>query len=956
MTDRVATDLRRVLDAAKKGPRSIAELRQRAQLLYEEDIPIDEAMILDAIRSESDGGPSRAVMRQWLAQWDFAAEGDWTKGTSPNTRSRRDAIYDAMALDTAARLVLDEFLPFFEVEPITVIAAERWERWYTPERRASRDFYWRAFSDYLRASRSWSEESILSLDQTTTAVVERLADPTQSTAYQAKGLVVGYVQSGKTANITGVVAKAADAGYRLIIVLAGTQNMLRDQTQRRLDRELLGAELLEDEYLDDAEWDDFLRHGARPSILGSFDWIRLTTRAHDYRKLHGGAIESLRFRKRDPQRPFNDPANLHPSDARLVVAKKNATVLAKLARDLERANAGGELAEVPTIIIDDESDQASVNTIRPPADPEAETERTRINQSIVDLIGALPRSQYVGYTATPFANVFIDPGNAEDLFPRDFIVSLPRPPGYLGVRDFHDLDGRPAGVLADAYESNERAFVRPVYGEDGTHEELRRAIDSFVLSGALKLYREAQTDFRFEHHTMIVHTSHLTADHRQQVDRVRGMLSDGGYLTGECLPRLRDLLDSDFRPVSLSRHPELPFPRRLSDLDSEIGETISRLYRGANPVLLVNSNADADQLAFDAEAVWKIVVGGAKLSRGFTVEGLTVSFFGRKSPTADTLMQMGRWCGFRRGYDDLVRLYIARAAGADGDFDVYETYEAICRDEESFREELQRYATPSEDGEPITPRDVPPLVASHLDWVKPTSRNKMYNATIGFRNFGGRVSEHRLAPVADDDIVFNERLFSELLGSLDLARTELRADAVATDAIVGIAEPDWVVSLLDRYRWLDQRPLLAPELEFLRGQHGDPEVDDWAIVAPQLQRGSAGVAWRIQELEFSVHLRKRAPGTHLVNAYAGPDDRAIASLIAGIAPERVRSTNQALTDLMSPHRAVMLLYPITHRSSPGKDWHPTMGFTLVFPPNRIKRLIGFVVRNPDQPYEPIVSA
>lgn len=898
----------------------------------------------------------RAVLRQWLAGWDFASEGDWTSGTAPNTRLRRDAIYDSMELSATARLACDEFLPFFEAEPITVIAAEHWEPWYSLERRTTRDFYWKAFSGYLRSSRDWSEESILSLDQTTTAVVERLADPTQATAYQAKGLVVGYVQSGKTANITGVVAKAAGAGYRLIVVLAGTQNMLRDQTQRRVDRELLGAEQLEDEYVDDADWADFLRHGAKPSALGSFDWVRLTTRTHDYRKLHAGAIESLRFKKSDPQRPFNDPVNLYRSDARLVVAKKNGTVLAKLAKDLERANSGGELAEVPTLIIDDESDQASVNTIRPPADPEAETERTRINQSIVDLIGALPRAQYVGYTATPFANVFIDPGNAVDLFPRDFIVSLPRPPGYLGVRDFHDLDGRPAGLLPDSYESNECAFVRPVYDEDGTDEELRRAIDSFVLTGALKLYREAQTDFRFKHHTMIVHTSHLTADHRVQVQRVRDMLSEGGYLTGECLPRLRKLLESDFRPVSQLRRPELPFPRRLSDVDPEIGETISRLYGGANPVLLVNSNADADQLAFDAEAVWKIVVGGAKLSRGFTVEGLTVSFFGRKSPTADTLMQMGRWCGFRRGYDDLVRLFIARAAGPDGDFDVYEAYEAICRDEESFREELRRYATPPEEGELITPRDVPPLVASHLDWVRPTSRNKMYNATIDFRNFGGRPSEHRLAPIVDEDVTFNERLFANFLGSLDLASDELRDASIAIDAIFGVADPESVLGLLKDYRWLDRRPLLAPELEFLRGDHGDPEIKDWAIVAPQLQRGSVRVKWPIKEWEFSVHLRKRAPNTHLVNAYAGPDDRAIASAVAGITPGHEVSANRAMRDLIRPERAVMLVYPIAHRANSGKNWHPTMGFTLVFPKNGIRRQIGFVVRNQDQPYEPIVSA
>jgi hypothetical protein len=713
----------------------LADLRAKAEILYEERLPVDLAAVVQAVKSETEGGPVRAVLREQLARWDFEPSPEWANGTKPNTRARRDAVYEAMSITGDNREAIDVALPYFEAEPITVIAAKQWERWYREERRAGRTYYWDSFARYLRETQQWLEESILSLDETTTAVVERLADPTREEPYQSKGLVVGYVQSGKTANITGVVAKAADAGYRLVIVLAGTQNMLRNQTQRRLDKELVGAELVEDEYLDDAEWEAFLRHGAMPSVLGAFDWVRLTGRSHDYRKLTAGAIETLKFPKAHPSRRFNEPENLYGASAKLLVVKKNAAVLDKLAKDLARVNAKSELADVPTLVVDDESDQASVNTVRPPASGDEETERTRINKAIVGLLQTLPRAQYVGYTATPFANVFIDPADALDLFPRDFIVSLRKPPGYLGASDFHDLQGAPPGTELDPYRSNERAYVRPVYGDDASNTELQRAIDSFLVSGALKLYREVRSDNQYRHHTMIVHTSHLTAEHRQQLGLVRSLLVDGGYQTGECMSRLRKLFQDDFARVARSRAPELPTPDEFENLETELGEAITRLYEGGNPVLLVNSNADADQLAFDAEPVWKIVVGGSKLSRGFTVEGLTVSYFRRRSPTADTLMQMGRWCGFRPGYLDLVRLFIARAEPGDPDgHDVYEVFEAICRDEESFREELRRYATPSDDSEPITPRDIPPLVASHLDWVRPTSRNKMYNATIDFRN------------------------------------------------------------------------------------------------------------------------------------------------------------------------------------------------------------------------------
>jgi hypothetical protein len=494
-----------------------------------------------------------------------------------------------------------------------------------------------------------------------------------------------------------------------------------------------------------------------------------------------------------------------------------------------------------------------------------------------------------------------------------------------------------------------------VYGDDASNTQLQRAIDSFLVSGALKLYREAKSNHRYRHHTMIVHTSHLTAEHRQQLDLVKSLLVEGGFQTGECMPRLRELFHEDFARVTQSRAPELPTPDAFEDLEVELGEVITRLYAGGNPVLLVNSNADADQLAFDAEPVWKIIVGGSKLSRGFTVEGLTVSYFRRRSPTADTLMQMGRWSGFRPGYLDLVRLFIARAEPGDSDgHDVYEVFEAICRDEDSFREELNRYAMPSDDTEPITPRDVPPLVASHLDWVRPTSRNKMYNATIDFRNFGGRPSEHRLAPASDDDIRFNEKLFRRILESLELEEADLRADEARVRALVGVAPGDAVRSVLDNYRWHERRKLLAAELEFLSGSQGDPELDDWAIIVPQLERGGTEAHWDVGGRRMSVHLRTRFQPTNLVNAYSGPEDRKVAAVIS--CATDAQNINVGVERLRRPRRGVVLVYPIAHTKTVSKGWTPTIGFTLAFPPNQIRRQIGFVVRNRQHPDEPIVAA
>ena len=154
--------------------------------------------------------------------------------------------------------------------------------------------------------------------------------------------------------------------------------------------------------------------------MGAFDWKRLTGARDDYQRLHRG-IEALELRGAQAGRRFNHPVNLHQSPARLIVMKKIPTVLKKLNADLKRSST--HLEEVPALIIDDESDQASVNTRKPGS--QEEKQRTATNKEIVRLLSYLPRAQYIGYTATPFANVFIDPSDAEDLFPKDYIISLP---------------------------------------------------------------------------------------------------------------------------------------------------------------------------------------------------------------------------------------------------------------------------------------------------------------------------------------------------------------------------------------------------------------------------------------------------------------------------------------------------------------------------------------------------
>ena len=453
----------------------------------------DEEMLWQSVLSVDPNNPFRLSFGRALRRWDRLESAPWIDETQPYSDQRRTRIYDLLVVPD---IHIESCTELFEIArpptPSIVIAEEHTE-WYTSERQAVHNFYWRSFSEYLENIAGWPETSIASLDEATTCIVERMSDPEQQEIFATKGLVVGYVQSGKTANFTAVAAKAADAGYRLIIILAGTLNILRAQTQRRLDKEIVGQEILNsfgtDEYLSDDDWPDkFVSYGGLPSELGYFDWARLTDSANDYQRLKHG-LPALDFSRKFVGRRFNDPANLHSAPARLIVIKKNPQVMQKLNEDLKRLQI--ELEEVPALIIDDESDQASVNT-RPPSKAEIK-ERTATNREIVNLLKILPRAQYIGYTATPFANVFVDPSDAEDLFPKDYIIGLSRPEGYMGVRDFFDFADDWGDLseeeLPDGYKSNEKAFVRDVRGEDTEKDNLEKAILSFILSGALKLFR-----------------------------------------------------------------------------------------------------------------------------------------------------------------------------------------------------------------------------------------------------------------------------------------------------------------------------------------------------------------------------------------------------------------------------------------------------------------------------------
>jgi len=1007
MTDVSPTVISQAIHSAlsameKVGPKP---LLPRVNMTVDEecDLTVTEQEVIDFIVDADINAPAKTATHIRIAEWDAVIESEWTDGTEAGSSERRKRIFDLLKLQTESREKLDAVFPSFAARDVVIAKPGPWDPWYTAERRAS-DFYWRAYRDVLLA-KGWSPEAVANVDASTANVIGRLADPAGPTSYSSRGLVVGYVQSGKTANFTGIIAKGIDAGYRLIIVLTGTIELLRGQTQRRLDMELIGEEnILEGRDRIDADairgidyastgdldWVEgrFLKHGPVVGERRDIPWIkRLTTLERDYTALRQG-LDTLDFRRTgelaDQLRPVYDPVNLFGTDVRIAVVKKNKAVLTKLLNDLNNIKA--DLREIPALIIDDEADQASVNTTNPRNSNAAsadEKERSAINKLISQILGKMPRSQYIGYTATPFANVFVEPQDDADIFPRDFIIGLEPSGEYMGGKSFHDLETLPSDEPITAANSNEVAHVRDLHAtqQEKEYAELRTALDMFVLTGAIKLWRQFDDPgLKFKHHTMLVHESVKQIEHEDLAAFIRRVWAEAGYRSLETKTRLRELYESDIVPVHEAR---ADWGTRLPDSFDEVmpfvGEAVSKIMLDNNPVVIVNGSkaSDYDKMDFLTKDYWRVMVGGAKLSRGFTVEGLTVTYFKRRALAADTFMQMGRWFGYRPGYRDLVRLYIARDVvdGRGKTYDLYDAFTAIIQDEEAFRDQLREFSTVDpESGHPrLRPIDVPPLVYQQLPWLKPTAGNKMYNAELDFEGDGGELKDFpRQADRGDGtaNVKHFRAVRPWLEGLGELTQFEYVDDHSANEpkiklfsARYTIVSAQSVYEAVREFEWTENYSV-EPTLRFFKTAMEEGQLDEFVIVVPEL----AGIEKRVVD-DLEVQLLTRARREKPRGGFSGSSFRQRAA-IERIAGDIDAPGGPNAAALSTPTRGALLLtFAADPKSLAKEDRDPrrladpidvrdvATLFSLAFPYLSAPRgRFGFRVRDNSKNYGEIISA
>lgn len=546
---------------------------------------------------------------------------------------------------------------------------------YEEKGKISWDF-WNRYSKYLRDNEHYPSGVIFEINKTTDDILDNLFNPQiKDLKISKKGLVVGQVQSGKTSNFTGLICKAVDAGFNVIIVFAGVLNDLRSQTQNRLETNFLGFTTKDLKLINkEKETIGVGRINKKPIAHAA------TTITTDFQVKTVNSI-GLNFNTKEPI---------------LFVIKKNKNILENLIKWLN----GKDRSQKSVLFIDDEADNASVNAARTGNTP------TAINSKIKELLEMFIRNAYVGYTATPYANIFIDPKKEDDLFPRHFIVSLPTPENYVGPGKVFGIEKSDEEVLPlvnivkdyqgyvpDRHKLED--YVNAKYSN--LPETLKYAIRCFILSCAVRIARGQEK----KHNSMLIHVSRYKKwqneihKHIQKYFKyIKGnVLADDAYT----LDMLRRDYEMSFTINSEPKHKFLSYvettQKVLASSYSVLKNNVTEcswediqecIYKAVDKIDVKALNgSSSDALTYEEhknEGYYVIAIGGDKLSRGLTLEGLTISYFLRSSKMYDTLMQMGRWFGYRPGYVDLCRLFISP--------ELYKWYKEITKADTELREEF----------------------------------------------------------------------------------------------------------------------------------------------------------------------------------------------------------------------------------------------------------------------------
>lgn len=789
----------------------------------------------------------------------------------------------------------------------TIVEAAMLHEWYVgPE---EHDKCWPPLHDLLR-DRGWDPEDVDRIDKCSTQVVSCLAAPDRP-QFNVRGLVVGHVQAGKTANYSAVISKAADAGYKLFIVLSGIHNNLRRQTQRRLQQET--------------------------QDLNPDHWFTLTSDDDDF------------------QRPGNVEAFLTDNTKKLLcVVKKQHVVLKRISRWLSGAS---ELVRksCQTLVIDDEADQASVNTGRVGA------ARTTTNRLILQILKQFPRVSYVAYTATPFANVLINPDAPEDLYPRDFIFSIPPSKRYFGSEKLfgrEPLSDDDAAADLDGYDMireipvDEEQVIRPGRGPAAPYQprvvaSLDRSIRYFILASAARLARGEVRACT----SMLVHVTLITDAHRvlasviqRHIDAFSAEWQAGSEDLRSQLAQQWHEEQERLPPQQLGRA-SLPY----NSVANQIPAVLERI------VVVIENSLSPERLEYGDDPKAIIAVGGNTLSRGLTLEGLVVSYFTRAASAYDTLLQMGRWFGYRVGYEDLPRIWMTSQ--------LKDWFRDLATVEEEVRREISQYAS----------REVSPLEVSvrirQLPQMAITSRLKMQSATAAQVSFSGQRLQTILFRHQDRAwLEANWQAGARLIrNALDSGVQALRALQPTRWILEGVPS-EQVLAFLGDYRFHPDSRLDGDQMtRYIRNLMIEGELRSWNVVVMGADSIRKTTAFNLPEdVPLLVRSRLKAAGDANIKALMSKVD-----LRSDVRDSLTQFRQKKTEELLSrPAEAgLLVLYPIDRNSTPHSAdgstgdqrpllreplgaAHDILGVAIVFPQARSRTAVDYItVELPDHDFE-----
>lgn len=733
-----------------------------------------------------------------------------------------------------------------------VSGKEKFNEWLTTERieeckRNSTLNYSEDYEDYLAEIEKFPSEVISKIDDATKRILEKCGDPKNKAIWERRGMVVGSVQSGKTANYVSLINKAADFGYKIIIVITGIHENLRRQTQTRINKGFIGFEI------DTRSWKGE-KVGVGEDDRNTFPHA-FTSKVDDF------AIKTAR----------TSPYKIDSQCERPLIftIKKNPNVLENLIKYFESSPAKDLSNKInhPMLLIDDEADNASINTAY------KRGAITKINSQIRKILNLFSQASYVGYTATPFANIFIDPDsqkliysykqkkenkeyeikteelNSRDLFPRDFIVGLEPPENYFGPKALFGDEGKFEDGVIEIYDNEDYLTLDPKihnkYFEPDVPPSLKEAIICFFITDAIKNIRGL---FKKKDSSMMINVSRFTDVQNKLKHKIKDIVKS----IKEKIVTYSGL-DSSLRKEGLKEIEEI-FNHYYGDLNLDWEKVNSSLLETYSRIELMEINQrSTDVLKYndddnEQDPVSYIVIGGFSLSRGITLKGLTISYILRNSLMYDTLLQMGRWFGYRPGYEDICRIWMTENMKDDFEH-ITDSVLELMKDLKSLEKAKS------------TPFDFGLRVLSHPDSLMITARNKEGKSKIikTTFDFSGRLIETFSVPKNQKVILNNYKLSEKLIEKCFTLKSnvDLIKDRYNGYFFENI-NADVVVNYLTNFvaaSYSNQLKIIEPIIKYILRRQDNNELSNWDIYIPspkdKIETRGKG-KFKIERREFQI--------------------------------------------------------------------------------------------------------